>query len=180
MQYFRGKGSRYCSVWLWYNKKISSASHYDLGVELNNFWLTNTWLTGRHLEVEGHIASFCTLYWWLFTFIIGKLYPTLVRISWLIFAVLRPNLCPIAGSDQSQVGWGLGIGHPNLVKDVPAMASRTGRTGWCLCSLMMQTILRFYDTLIPWFYDSLLILSIALVWLPGFVFFFFSVKSLYH
>lgn len=79
--------------------------------------------------MEGHIASFCTLYWWLFTFIIGKLYPTLVRISWLIFAVLRPNLCPIAGSDQSQVGWGLGIGHPNLVKDVPAMASRTGRTG---------------------------------------------------
>lgn len=53
----------------------------------------------------------------------------LVCISWLIFAVLRPNLCPIAGSDQSQVGWGLGIGHPNLVKDIPAMA---GRVDWMM------------------------------------------------
>lgn len=165
MQYFRGKGSRYCSVWLWCNKKkISSASHYDLGVELNNFWLTNTWLTGRHLEVEGHISSFCTFFWWLFTSIIGKLYPTLVCISWLIFAVLRPNLCPIAGSDQNQVVWGLGTGHPNLVKDVPAMA---GRVDW----MMFMFPYDANHSEILWYSDSMIL------WLTSYIDYCFSMTS---
>ena len=50
--------------------------------------------------------------------------------------------CPLPGSVQGQVGWGLE--HPGLVEGVPAHGRGVG-TRWSVRSLPTQTIQRFYE-----------------------------------